>query len=328
MKFSNIKLKSSNLFNKISQNNTFSTKLNGINKKNNINFRFYSLEKVSMEDIKAVRKVTGAGISDCREALVKTKNKVQDAINLLGEKAINAEIKKSASSSKEGQIILKTENDEKGGLGVIFEIMCETDFAAKSNPFVEWSKMINESGFELHKSNELGLTESTLATNKLQDQDLLKDSIKKVTAKIGERITIRRLGSIKEENGVVCGFLHAPNKVAKAGAIVSLKSNTPYRQKLQRLGEELAVHITAFNPKYLRREDVPAGENVDDEDILFLQDFEGGKTFGDYLARTIKKDFRKENIEVASYYRFGTGEDLEENQIVLLKSENKESFGF
>ena len=88
---------------------------------------------------------------DCKNAIIKSNYNVEEAINLLGEKAIQSAPKKSAESSKEGQVIFKIENDETGGKGIIFEIMCETDFAAKSNPFTEWSKMLNDSAFELHK---------------------------------------------------------------------------------------------------------------------------------------------------------------------------------
>ena len=284
--------------------------------------------EISTEDIKKVRRVTGAGIQDCKNALKTCNNSVEEAIKMLGEKAINSAPKKSAGSSKEGQIFFKVENGEKGGAGVLFEVMCETDFAAKSNAFVAWGQMLSDSGLILLKASEEGWREETIVSQKLGDSDLLSDSIKKITAKIGERITIRRMGGIKEGEGVVGGFVHAPGKVAKAGAVVSLRSPTPYRQKLTKLAEELAIHVTAFNPKYISRESVPQGVQVESDDILFEQQFEGGKTFGEYLQRTIKRDFRKEDIQVVSLFRFEIGENLEESQIALAKSPNKDSFGF
>lgn len=109
---------------------------------------------------------------------------------------------------------------------------------------------------------------------------------------------------------------------------MSLKSSTPYRNKLIKLCEELAIHITAFNPQYISKEDVPEGVKVDKEDILFEQDFEGGKSFGEFLARSIKKDFRKEPIQISSFYRFSIGDYIEEENIQLSKSEHKDSFGY
>lgn len=191
-----------------------------------------STATITAADINKLRQTTGAGMMDCRKALVESDGDFEKAIDYLRKKGQKVAALRSDREAKEGVIIAKTTAD--GKTGFIITLACETDFVAKNSDFVAFAQSIMDVAI---KNNVQSL--ETLQTAKLDGVTVL-DKINDQVAKIGEKIQLARFERVDAD--AVAAYIHGAYRM---GVLVGLTKNTP---AVMDAGKDLAMQIAAMNP--------------------------------------------------------------------------------
>lgn len=208
------------------------------------------------KDVMDLRKKTGAGVADCKKALTETDGDMEKAVDYLREKGIATAAKKASRIAAEGIVAAKIE----GNVGALVEVNCETDFVAKGDQYKEF---VN------------GVVEYVVA-NDVADADALiaakSEETIAATAKIGEKIAIRRFAKYETANGVVESYIHMGGKV---GVLVEVEGCTC--NGARELAHDVALQIAAAKPLYLNASEVPAEVLDHEKEILKAQALNEGK---------------------------------------------------
>lgn len=208
------------------------------------------------KDVMDLRKKTGAGVADCKKALTETDGDMEKAVDYLREKGIATAAKKASRIAAEGIVAAKIE----GNVGALVEVNCETDFVAKGDQYKEF---VN------------GVVDYVVA-NDVADADALiaakSEETIAATAKIGEKIAIRRFAKYETANGVVESYIHMGGKV---GVLVEVEGCTC--NGARELAHDVALQIAAAKPLYLNASEVPAEVLEHEKEILKAQALNEGK---------------------------------------------------
>src|SRR6201992_643829 len=172
-----------------------------------------STATITAADINKLRQITGAGMMDCRKALVESDGDFEKAIDYLRKKGQKVAALRSDRDAKEGVIIAKTTADNKTGF--IITLACETDFVAKNSDFVEFAKRIMGGAIQ----NNLNSLEE-LQNSKL-DGASVADKINDQVAKIGEKIQLARFERVDAD--AVAAYIHGAYRM---GVLVGLSRNS------------------------------------------------------------------------------------------------------
>jgi elongation factor Ts len=187
---------------------------------------------ITAAEINKLRQTTGAGMMDCRKALVESDGDFEKAIDYLRKKGQKVAALRSDREAKEGVIIAKTTDDHKTGL--IITLACETDFVSKNAEFVAVAQSIMDVAI---KNNVKSLEE--LQASKLENATVA-DKINDQVAKIGEKIQLTRFERIDAE--AVASYIHGAYRM---GVLVGLNKNS---SPALEAGREVAMQIAAMNP--------------------------------------------------------------------------------
>ena len=202
------------------------------------------------QDIMELRKKTGAGVADCKKALTETNGDMEKAVDFLREKGIATAAKKASRIAAEGLVLAKVE----GNVGSLVEVNCETDFVAKGDQYIAFVESVAE----------------YVLKNDVKDIDQLvadkNEETVNATAKIGEKIAIRRFAKYVAENGIVESYIHMGGKV---GVLVEVEGCTC--DGVKELAHDVALQIAAAKPLYLVAEEVPAEVVEHEKEILLAQ---------------------------------------------------------
>ena len=201
-------------------------------------------------DIVALRAKTGAGILDCKKALTETNGDMEKAIDYLREKGIASAAKKASRIAAEGIVLASI----KGNVGALVEVNCETDFVAKGDQYKDFVLSVANYVVE----NDVKDVEELIA---IKNEETIA-----ATAKIGEKIAIRRFVKYTTENGVVESYIHMGGKV---GVLVEIEGCTCELAK--ELAHDVALQIAASKPLYITKEEVPEEVILKEKDILIAQ---------------------------------------------------------
>ena len=208
------------------------------------------------KDVMELRKKTGAGVADCQKALKETNGDMEKAVDFLREKGIATAAKKASRIAAEG-IVYATIKDK---TGVLVEVNCETDFVAKGDQYKEFVAQVAD----------------FVANNDIADIDALvaakNEETIAATAKIGEKISIRRFAKYTADNGIVESYIHMGGKV---GVLVEIEGCTC--EIAQELAHDVALQIAAAKPLYLNASEVPAEVLDHEKEILRAQALNEGK---------------------------------------------------
>ena len=204
---------------------------------------------VSASMVKELRERTGLGMMDCKKALVDSDGDMEAAIENLRKSSGMKAAKKAGRIASDGLLSIKV-ND---GIGVIVEVNCETDFAARDDNFVAFVKTVTDKVFDLKEANIEALGLDTERENLVQ--------------KIGENISIRRAQVFKDE-GTVVEYLHTNGRI---GVMLSMEGGS------EDLGKDVAMHIAAMNPTVVSSEDAPADLVAKEREIYTAQAQDSGK---------------------------------------------------
>ena len=202
------------------------------------------------KDVMELRKKTGAGVADCQKALKETDGDMEKAVDFLREKGIATAAKKASRIAAEGIVAAKIN----GNVGALVEVNCETDFVAKGDQYKEFV----DSVVDFVLANDVKDAEALIAAKEA-------DTIA-ATAKIGEKIAIRRFAKYTAESGIVESYIHMGGKV---GVLVELEGCTC--ASAHELAHDVALQIAAAKPLYLCADEVPAEVIEHEKEILLAQ---------------------------------------------------------
>ncbi|GAA1562012.1 MULTISPECIES: translation elongation factor Ts [Brevibacterium] len=193
-------------------------------------------------DIKALREKTGAGMMDVKKALDEADGDQAKAIEVLRVKGLKGATKREGRSTSDGLVATQVE----GGVGTMIELNSETDFVAKSDPFVALADEV----LGLAVSSNADSAEAVLESTK--DGKPVSEFITESGATLGEKVALRRVGRL--EGASVESYLHRTNKdlPPQVGVLLAYEGDD------SSVAHDVAVHIAAMSPKYFSREEVPA----------------------------------------------------------------------
>lgn len=199
-------------------------------------------------DVKALRDKSGAGMMDCKNALDEADGNVEKAIEVLRLKGLKGVTKREGRSTSNGLVVARVQ----GGTGYLVELACETDFVAKADKFVALADSIADAIVAAGAET----LEAALAA--ALDGSTVGAVINDEAAIIGEKVELRRVAVVKD--AAVDAYLHRTSKdlPPQVGVLVA------YSGADAETAHDVAVHIAAFSPSVLKREDVPA-ETVETE---------------------------------------------------------------
>lgn len=192
--------------------------------------------------VNELRQKTGAGMMDCKKALVEADGDIQKAIEILRKKGASVAAKRAEKTAGEGLIITKISNDNKEG--AIAEINCETDFVANSADFKNFAEDVIDTIISEKPSEVEDLLSKNSLTNKLND----------VMGKVGEKTEVSRFKFENANEGFLVDYIHPGSKL---GVLVKFESQNNVQDGLLEIGKDIAMQIAAMNPICVYREEVP-----------------------------------------------------------------------
>ena len=198
-----------------------------------------------LEKVKQLRKITGVGFKDCKNAIDETKGDIEKSVELLRKKGIAKASKRMSRVAAEGLICIYEQNNQFS----MIEINSETDFVAKNNQFLNFAEEISQ--LALIKSGKMEDILNSTMTNKKNVKDNLVDLI----SKIGEKITLRRSAFIGKDKSINFSYTHSSLKknVGKLGVLLSIETTKP-KNEILNLGKQLAMQVAASSPLAIDKE--------------------------------------------------------------------------
>ena len=199
------------------------------------------MASITAADIKKLREATGAGMTDCKTALVEADGDYDKAVEQLRIKGLKGVAKREGRSASNGLVVAKLDGTTKGTL---LELNCETDFVAKSAKFQDLATTVVEAAF--------GARDTATLQSVDVDGKLLSEILTDGGAMMGEKIEVRRVATF--EGSYVGFYLHKtnPDLPPQLGVLVELTGENAT------VAKDVAQHIAAFAPTYLSRAEVPA----------------------------------------------------------------------
>jgi elongation factor Ts len=212
---------------------------------------------ISASMVKELRERTGAGMMECKKALVEADGDLDAAAEILRKSGQAKADKKSSRVAADGRIVIAQE----GARAVIVEVNSETDFVAKDDNFVAFAEAVAA----------LALASGTTDVAALADQELadgrtVEAARTELIQKVGENIGLRRIEAVSAD-GVLASYAHG----ARIGVVVALDGGD------EDLARDVAMHVAAMNPQYVSEADVPADTLERERRILTEQAQDSGK---------------------------------------------------
>jgi len=280
------------------------------------------LAQIKAAQVKELRDRTGVGMMDAKKALVSADGDMDQAIDILREKGVATAAKKADRISAEGLSYIHIE----GNIAVVVEVNSETDYVAKNEQFQTLVKDIAK----------------TIATNKpssieeakelkMENGETINDEITSAITTIGENITLRRFELIeKEDNEIFGAYEHMGGSIS---VLTLIEGGN------EEVARNVAMHVAALNPQYLRREDVPQETRDHELNILSEQAKNEGKPehivekmvegrLNKWLAeislvdqpyvkdgdKTVQEYLNDQNASIKSFTRLEVGEGIEKRE--------------
>jgi len=213
---------------------------------------------ITASQVKELRERSGAGMMECKKALVETGGDIEAAIEHLRKSGLAKADKKAGRVAAEGAIVEAA--DASGA--VLVEINCETDFVAKDENFRAFADRVAELALAAGNDDVAALAEADFDSG-----DSVEARRQQLVAKLGENIQIRRIRRVDADGGVIGAYIHG----GRIGVLVSLEGGD------EALARDIAMHVAALNPPFVDAESVPADVLDKEKNILRAQAEDSGK---------------------------------------------------
>ncbi len=210
----------------------------------------------SAETVKELRDRTGAGIMDCKAALLDSAGDMEKAIDFLRKKGMASAAKRAGRDAKEGLVVVRAQ----GQTAVIVEVNCETDFVARTDDF---QSLVNLAAQEVISGGDAAISSSKIT-----------DRVAELSGKIGEKILVRRAKKIQSTGGSLFNYVHANQKLGIVIEIAAGKDASKTNPAFEALGKDLAMQVAASNPICVVRAEVPAA-TIEREKAIYREEVKG-----------------------------------------------------
>lgn len=287
--------------------------------------------------VKQLREMTGAGVMNCKRALVETDGDFDKAIEVLREKGEATAVKKAGRIAAEGTVLAVVKEDKEA---VIVEVNSETDFVAKNEKFRTFVADVAEQIFASSADTVEALSEEAWVKD---SSKTVKEELVSQIAVIGENLSIRRFKKINTD-GIIVAYVHGGGRI---GVLVEADTDVVNDEVKEAL-KNIAMQVAALNPKYTRRDEVSEEFIAHEKEILlaqikndpkeaakpekviegiingrinkemkeiclldqvYVKAEDGKQSVGQYVAEVAKANGAK--IKVKKFVRFETGEGME-----------------
>jgi elongation factor Ts len=270
--------------------------------------------------VKELRERTGAGMMECKKALVETQGDLDAAVESLRKSGLAQADKKASRVAAEGRIALATSGD--GSEAVMVEINCETDFVAKDDSFNAFANAVAQNVLAKNPADVGALMDTRI------DGATVEEARQALVSKIGENVQVRRFIRTSTD-GSLGAYVHG----GRIGVLVDLAGGS------EELARDLAMHVAAMNPEYVSADDVPAEVIAHEKDILMAQAEGSGKPpeivekmvegrlrkhlagitlLGQPFVKdgdlTVEKLLKQSGANVRAFNRIAVGEGIEKKQ--------------
>ncbi|MEM0940534.1 MAG: translation elongation factor Ts [Bacteroidota bacterium] len=196
---------------------------------------------VTAQEVNKLRRMTGAGMMDCKKALIEAEGDFEKAVEFLRKKGQKVSASRADRKTSEGVVFAKTNSDNTEGALIAFT--CETDFVAKNKEFIELGNHIAE----------LAFAEKPASIDALYEMNLeglsVREKVVELTGKIGEKLEIKEIQILSGE--AIVSYIHSN---AKLGVLVALKNTNG--TEVEEAGKDVAMQIAAMNPVAVDKEGV------------------------------------------------------------------------
>ena len=230
------------------------------------------MANITPQMVKELREMTQAGMMDCKKALMAVEGDMEKAIDYLREKGLAAAAKKAGRIAAEGVVASYITDD--ASVGVIVEVNCETDFVAKTDNFISFSRNVAK---HIALSNPADV--DTLMGQPFVDDPAktITDLVSDATVSIGEKISIRRFARYALTNGVVESYIHMGGKIGVLLKVENDNADTFANPVFHTFYHDVALQIAAAKPSYVRKDEVPTEALNKEREILRAQALNEGK---------------------------------------------------
>jgi elongation factor Ts len=214
--------------------------------------------------VKELREQTGAGMMDVKRALTEANGNMEEATKILRKKGLAAATKKAGRITSEGAV----QAHINGNIGVLVEVNCETDFVARTDQFRQFTEEIAK---RISRSKARSVDE---LNHEPWNGETVAQKTQSVIAAVGENITIRRFARYEAApNAAIGTYIHAGGKI---GVMVELVANNK-ADRAADVARDVAMHIAAAEPRFIRREDVTQKDLDTEREIAREQAVKSGK---------------------------------------------------
>lgn len=208
---------------------------------------------ITAEAVKSLRERTGAGMMECKKALVEANGDLEVAAEAMRKSGLAKADKKAGRVAAEGVVAIEKSAD--GTSVVLVEVNSETDFVAREKDFQAFAAAVARVALTARPADL-----DALNAAKLPDGHTVDEARRALIARIGENISVRRF-ELVSGNGAVATYLHG----SRIGSVVVIEGGDA------QLGHDLAMHVAAINPPYLSSADVPAEQVEKEREIIVAQ---------------------------------------------------------
>jgi elongation factor Ts len=240
---------------------------------------------ITAGQVKELRDKTGAGMMDCKQALVATKGDMETAVDWLRKKGLAKAATKSGRVAAEGLIGVRVG----GTTGAAVEVNSETDFVARNPQFQDMVRRITalalEADGDLAKLLAMPYPGKTVS---------VEDHVKEMIATIGENMSVRRTAVVLVGQGIIADYMHnkAGDGLGKMGVLAALES-TGDKGKLAEFGRQIAMHIAAANPLAVTAEELDKAL-IEKERAIYLEQARASGKSEEIIAKMVEGRLRKE----------------------------------
>ncbi|HLS05455.1 MAG TPA: translation elongation factor Ts [Wenzhouxiangella sp.] len=260
---------------------------------------------ITAAQVKELRERSGAGMMDCKKALVETGGDMDAAIEHLRKSGLAKAGKKSDRTAAEGLVVIASNSER----AVLVEVNCETDFVAKDDNFSGFANEVAQLALAAENIDELN--QATM-----KDGSSVADAATQLIARLGENIQVRRMASLDIGDATLGSYSHG----GRIGVLLTLKGGD------DELARDLAMHVAALNPPWRDVADVPA-EVVEGEKKILVAQAEGSGKPAEIIEKMVTGRLNKHLSEITL-----TGQpfvkDGDQTVGKLLKARGAEVIGF
>ena len=221
---------------------------------------------VTAQLVKELRERTGAGMMDCKKALVETDGDIDKAIDLLREKGLSKAAKKAGRIAAEGLVKVAFSPDHKAA--AVVEVNSETDFVAKNEEFVQFVDNLAELALNA-ESDDL----ESFRALPYEGEGTVADALNSKIAKIGENMNIRRIHKLSTPGVVYTGYLHGGGKI---GVIVGIETEAT-ADEIALCAKDVAMQVASMSPKFVNESQVDPAWLESEKEIAKQQLLNEGK---------------------------------------------------